>query len=275
VSLQTASRKAAKDLFQRHPQLKNNRAFYELQRRRGFRDVRLRPELTKRKDLLEQLADKGVVVVPDYFPRTEVDGMLKAAEETIEKARRAELGDAAYSGEEQGFMWRVKDADEMVPETSPFFEDETIASVFRAYVSPRIAEFRHEIDYRFGVGEVGQADLFHFDNWRPLCKAFLYLVDVGEKNAPFAYLTGSHRQAKWRRPHEIAFDVHGRKGRFGHLFPQEVRELRKEHPDWEERVCTGGAGTLILADLRGLHRGTPLQEGRRVLLNNTFDLMNA
>jgi hypothetical protein len=275
VSLQTASRRAAKGLIQRHPQLKNNRAFYELQRRRGFRDVRLRPELTERKDLLEELVGKGVVVVPDYFPRAEVEKMLGAAEETIEKARRAELGDAAYSGEEQSFMWRVKNADQMVPATTPFFEDPTIANVFEAYVSPRIAEFRHEIDYRFGVGEVGQADLFHFDNWRPLCKAFLYLVDVGEKNAPFAYLTGSHRPAKWRRPHEIAFDVHGRKGRFGHLFPQEVRELRAENPDWEELVCTGSAGTLILADLRGLHRGTPLQEGRRVLLNNTFDLMNA
>ena len=237
--------------------------------------MQLRPELTERKDLLEELVDKGVVVVPDHFPRAEVETMLAAAEETIEKARRAELGDAAYSGEEQSFMWRVKNADQMVPATAPFFEDPTIANVFEAYVSPRIAEFRHEIDYRFGVGEVGQADLFHFDNWRPLCKAFLYLVDVGEKNAPFAYLTGSHRQAKWRRPHEIAFDVHGHKGRFGHLFPQEVRQLRAENPDWEELVCTGSAGTLILADLRGLHRGTPLQEGRRVLLNNTFDLMNA
>jgi hypothetical protein len=275
MALQTASRKAAKDFLQRHPQLKHNRAFHEFQRRRGLRDVRLRPELTERKDLLEQLADKGVVVVPDYFPPAEVATMLEATEETIEAARRAELGDAAYQGEEQTFTWRVKEADKMVPETAPFFEDAMIASVFKAYVSPRLVEYRHEIDYRFGVGEIGQADLFHFDNWHPLCKAFLYLVDIGEENAPFAYLTGSHRPAKWRRPHEMAFSAYGKHGRFGHLFPQEIRQLRREHPDWEEVVCTGGAGTLILADLRGLHRGTPLREGRRVLLNNTFDLMNA
>ena len=275
MSLQATSRNAAKDFLRRHPRLKGNRAFYELERRRGFRGVRLRPELTERKGLLGQLADNGVVVVPDHFPRAVIDSMLEAAEGTIERARRAELGDAAYQGEEQTFAWRVKEADKMVPETAPFFEDETIASVFRAYVSPRIAEFRHEIDYRFGVGEVGQADLFHFDNWHPLCKAFLYLVDIGEDNAPFAYLAGSHREAPWRRPHEIAFSAEGRHGRFGHFFPQEVRQLRRENPDWEEVVCTGAAGTLILADLRGLHRGTPLREGRRVLLNNTFDLMNA
>jgi len=274
MSLQTAPRKAAKDFLQRHPRLKNNRAFHELQRRRGYKGVRVRPELTERKDLLEQMVDKGVVVVHDYFPRELISSMLAAAEETIEQARRAELGDAAYQGEEQTFAWRVKEADKMVPETAPFFEDETISSVFRAYVSPRIVEFRHEIDYRFGVGEVGQADLFHFDNWHPICKAFLYLVDIGEDNAPFAYLSGSHRPEKWRRPHEIAFGE-GKYGRYGHLFPQEIRRLRREHPDWEEVVCTGGAGTLILADLRGLHRGTPLREGRRVLLNNTFDLMNA
>ena len=32
------------------------------------------------------------------------------------------------------------------------------------------------------------------------------------------------------------------------------------------------AGTLIFADFRGIHQGTPLKAGKRVLLNNTFGI---
>ena len=254
---------------------RNNRAFYELQRWRGYRGVELRPHLTSRPDLLNVLSERGVAVVEDYVDAGDAAEMLDAVEEVIEKARRHELPpDYAYSAERE-FLWRVSRADELVPELSPFFEDETIDSLARAYISPDVVSFRHEIDYRFGVGEVAQADLYHFDNWRPIFKAFLYLLDVGPKNAPFVYLAGSHKWGRWRRSHEQAYDAHGSVGRFGHMFPQEVRHLREAHPEWQDVVCTGRAGTLVLADLRGLHHGTPLEEGRRVLLNDTFDLMNA
>ena len=269
------ARSAAKHFLEEHPSLKDNRMFYELQRWRGYRDVQLRPHLTSRPDLLADLDANGVVVIPDFVSRGEAADMLEAAEDVIERARRGELGpDDAYSAERE-FLWRVSNADKLVPRTAPFFSDELIDGLARAYISPSVVSFRHEIDYRFGVGEVAQADLFHFDNWRPIFKAFLYLLDVGESNAPFAYLTGSHKGRSWRRPHEQAFDAYGTDGRFGHMFPQEIRRLRAENPEWEEIVCTGTAGTLILADLRGLHHGTPLLEGRRVLLNRTFDLMNA
>ena len=144
--------------------------------------------------------------------------------------------------------------------------------MFEAYISPDIASYRHQLEYRFGLSHMAQADLWHFDNWRPICKAFLYLVDVGEKNAPFRYLKGTQKAAPWRRRYELEYDVQGPTGRFGHYFPQEIRALRDEH-GWTS-WCAPGRGD---ADPRRLPRppsGTPLQDGRRVLLNNTFDLMN-
>ena len=113
------------------------------------------------------------------------------------------------------------------------------------------------------IAEVAQADLYHFDNWRPICKAFLYLTDVSEENAPFVYIPGTHKPASWKRRHEIAYDVYGMDGPFGHFLPQEVRALRREF-DWEDLVCTGDAGALILADLRGLHRGIRNRRARRI-----------
>ena len=263
----------AKRLIFNGPEIiRNNRVFYEVQKGRALRGVRSRPELTARRDLLDALDRDGIVVLPDYLPREQVDEMLAAAHDTMERARRGELEGDAFTVQPE-IVVRVARADHLVPATKPFFDDEVIRGVFEAYISPDIASYRHELEYRFGLSQMAQADLWHFDNWRPICKAFLYLVDVGEDNAPFRYLKGTHKNAPWRRRYELEYDVQGPTGRFGHYFPQEIRALREEH-GWEELVCTGTAGTLILADFRGLHRGTPLQDGRRVLLNNTFDLMN-
>jgi len=246
---------------------------HNVQRARAYRGVKLRPELTESRELLEELDREGIAIVPDYLPADQLAAMLAGADETIRKAEAGELADRTFTIQPD-IVFRISQVDELIPSTRPFFEDATIESVMRAYLSPRVVSFRHELENRFGLSKMAQADLFHFDNWRPICKAFLYLVDVGEENAPFRFLRRSHRMESWRTPHAIEFDAGGASGRFGHFFPQEIRALREQH-DWEEVVCTGKAGTLILADFRGLHRGTPLKSGRRVLLNNTFDLMNA
>lgn len=264
-----------KELADRHPEfVKNNRVYYEIQRKRAYGATKVTPTLTDRPDLLKELEDRGVVMVEDYIPRADAEAMLAAAEGTLERARRGELPEYTFTNQPE-ILLRVANADQVVPETRPFFDDPTIRNVFRARLSPDVSSYRHELDYRYGLAEAGirQADLYHFDNWRPIFKAFLYLTEVSEAQSPFVYVPGTHTQAEWKRRHEIAYDVYGPTGPFGHFLPQEMRALRAEY-GWEDLICTGGPGTLILADFRGLHRGTPLRAGRRVLLNNTFDLMN-
>lgn len=264
---------ALRSVFETYPGLlKNNRLWFTVQKYRAYSRVRLRSHLARRPELAEALARDGVVVVPGYLPPDQVASMLGGVEEALARVGRGELKEHVFTVQPT-MTYRIAKADEVVPATRPFFDDVSISSTMEAVIAPGVASYRHEIDYRFGVAEMAQADVFHFDNWRPICKAFLYLTDVGPKNAPFAYLKGSHQMEDWKVPHALAFDAYGSTGRYGHFFAQEVRELRRRH-DWEEVVCTGPAGTLILADFRGLHRGTPLQEGRRILLNNTFDLMN-
>ena len=263
----------ARALVRRSSVVRRSAAFHQVQRWRAFRGVALRPELTPRQDLLAELAEKGFAVVPDYVSSSEAGDLLESVDRCLAEARQGKVPYQAL-GEETAFAWRISQAEEWVPETSVFFSDTTIRGLADALISPNAVSFRHEVDYRFGIGASAYADLYHFDNWRPILKAFLYLTDVEAENAPFVYMSGSHRPESWRRAHERAFDADGKTGRFGYVFPQEMADLRTRH-DWEEHVCTGGAGTLVLADLRGLHRGTALKSGRRVLLNNTFDLMNA
>lgn len=272
TSVPTRTRRAAKKLVREGP-LRESRVVHRVQRARAYRGVKLRPELTQRRELLEELDREGIAIVPGYLPADQVAAMLAGADEVIRKAKDGELTDRTFTIQPD-IIFRIGRVDELIPATRPFFDDPVIRGVMEAYLSPRVASFRHELENRFGLSKMAQADLFHFDNWRPICKAFLYLVDVGEENAPFRYLRGSHRDGSWRTRHAIEFDAGGTSGRYGHFFPQEIRALQ-EQQGWEEAVCTGKAGTLILADFRGLHRGTPLKSGRRVLLNNTFDLMNA
>jgi hypothetical protein len=271
ASAPVQARNVAKRLLAENPALKNNRLYYELERARAYREISLRPQLTTRKDLLRELDERGFVIIPDFLAKDEVDLMLNAAEDVIEDARSGRLTENFFATRPDVFF-RISQADKVIPETAPYFENLELHSVAQAYMSPNVVSYRRELDCRFGVSESVQADLYHFDNWRPICKAFLYLVDIDEGNAPFVYVPETHRQGRWRVRHNMAYDA-GKDGRFGYFFPQEIRDLRRRF-GWEDVVCTGKAGTLILADLRGLHRGTPLREGRRVMLTNVWDLMN-
>ena len=76
---------------------------------------------------------------------------------------------------------------------------------------------------------------------------------------------------KWKYKYHLEFEKDGQNGRYGHFFLQEMRGLQKKY-GFEELNCTAKAGTLILADFRGIHKGTTLVSGQRILLNNTFGL---
>ena len=253
--------------------VRGSRFVHPLERLRAYRSVEVRPELCDRLDLLEPLIRDGIVVEEGYVPQEQVAAMRAAAEELIERVHAGGFAANTFTVQPE-ILVRIGPADELLPESAGFFNDVQIRGVIDAAMSPSAVSYRRELEHRFGIGKSAQADLYHFDNWRPILKAFLYLDDVGPDQAPFAYLPGTHTPASWKRRHEREFDLYGPTGPFGHFFPQEMRALRAEH-GWEEVVCTGKAGTLILADLRGLHRGTRLESGHRILLNNTFDLMNA
>ena len=48
---------------------------------------------------------------------------------------------------------------------------------------------------------------------------------------------------------------------------EEVRKM-EEYSNENIQTLTGKAGTLILVDTRGIHRGKPIEEGERYALTN-------
>lgn len=102
-----------------------------------------------------------------------------------------------------------------------------------------------------------QAENFHrdFDDVHFL-KLFIYLTDVGMENGPHEFIRGSQAA------------------------PQ-LRQIRR-HTDEEvvaaygkDRVVTftGKAGCVFLENTTGLHRGQPVREGRRLILQIVYSML--
>ncbi len=146
-----------------------------------------------------------------------------------------------------------------------------VEDIAKSYVSKNVCSFQKMIELKPDVGNKSIADAFHFDDWRHRFKALLYLTDVGEHNAPFVYLKGSHLEGSWRNKFEFEYFKDGRKGRHGYFFTQEVEGL-VEKWGFEKMTCTAKKGTLLLVDTRGIHRGSTLIDGERMILANYFDV---
>jgi len=90
---------------------------------------------------------------------------------------------------------------------------------------------------------------FHRDPGANKCiKIFVYLNDVNDGGGPFTYIKGSHRHGKYWNIFKQRF--YG----LGGCYPEhESLEKQVEHNDIYE--ITGRAGTVIIADTTGIHRG--------------------
>ena len=155
-------------------------------------------------------------------------------------------------------------------------------------VSPLLAEF-HRDPFLRSVGEYlgglalynfatlgaridatpennGSGDGWHRDGHGFQFKTILYLSDVGEENGPFEFLPASHKQ--WR----AAFDtVLGNLPAAPNSRYEPAAVDRMVRRFWlKRRHYPAKAGTLLLVNTSGIHRGKPLQSGSRYALTNYY-----
>jgi hypothetical protein len=104
------------------------------------------------------------------------------------------------------------------------------------------------------------AQFYHFDLDRPKwLKVFCYLTDVGPDNGPHCFVQGSHRNAAipWRI----------RSKGYVRLTDEEVEEAFGMQ---RLKAFTAPAGTIVLEDTRGLHKGLHVRSGDRLMLQLQF-----
>lgn len=100
------------------------------------------------------------------------------------------------------------------------------------------------------------AQLFHQDKeFIKFLKIFVYLNDVDESNGAHIYVKGSHRENRFA-------------GKEDYKFSQRLIDKEIFDAYGEENIITmkGKKGTVILEDTSGFHKGMPIENGHRLLL---------
>lgn len=104
------------------------------------------------------------------------------------------------------------------------------------------------------------AQLFHQDKeFIKFLKVFIYLNDVNEENGAHVYIRGSHKDNPLEKDknHQISKRLSD-KEISQHFSPDQIITMN------------GKSGTIILEDTSGFHKGMPVKQGHRLLLQLEF-----
>jgi hypothetical protein len=101
------------------------------------------------------------------------------------------------------------------------------------------------------------AQLYHFDLDKPKWLKFLtYVNDVGVDNGPHCFIKKTHKN------NAIPFSIRSK----GYVRIDDLNNNIKNLLNNEIKII-GKAGTSIIEDTKGLHKGSVVKEGYRILLN--------
>jgi hypothetical protein len=161
---------------------------------------------------------------------------------------------------------RVFGADRLDPTLDIFSDPRLLRLARQLYLTDDIVGATLAARMRYMPGNRGSGQGWHRDS--PVTaqyKFILYLSDVDMDHGPFQYVLGSGARSQvWKNY------------LFGAAAPAQYRFDDEEHPRIlrlnEKRVRTipAPAGTLIIADTRGIHRGMPIRKGVRYALTNYY-----
>lgn len=212
-------------------------------------------------DLVRQVEENGVVAVPAYWSREKCAAGRLAFERTL---REETASVQIYSGGSDQRLYGMESAD---PLFADFHNDPFLKAFGELVGGLELYNFATLGGYiTASPGNTGSGDGWHRDAHGFQFKAILYLSETAPENGPFQYLIGSHR--RWR----VAIDT-----ALGNL--PEAPQTRYDN-DGIERAVTrlnltmqsfpAPAGTLLLVNTAGIHRGIPLECGQRYALTNYY-----
>jgi hypothetical protein len=213
---------------------------------------------------LAQLRRDGYAVVPNYWDRDRALAMRDRLEAYLEPGTDQDYDEGAWlrfwdaRKYDQGVR-RLYHVERVVPELKELRFDPFVLDIATAYYGMQFHSGLLMFQHNTQSNE--QTRYYHVDSFIREFKSFVYLDDVDEGNGPFAYIPGTQKEHLRRIRKQVVGNPEGESPTS--FYPEELGELL----DLESAV-SGPAGTLILADVRGLHRGTPqVNRSRSVLVN--------
>ncbi|MCI2230335.1 hypothetical protein MC378_14240 [Polaribacter sp. MSW13] len=224
--------------------------------------------LSKKTDLEAKLLKEGVVVIENYIDKNK----LKSFYKNIPSENEMRLSP-------EGTKTRFVSTAIKIDGLRSFFEDDFIRKTFLKIIGKDSYQLRSTVQKRDFIGHTGAFEqFFHSDTWQHRLKAFLYITDVGQGNAPLVYVKKSQNFSFFR--FKLAKELwkfsstgsdsflHDEDSQFaGTLFPHQSNNFIR-NKNLQQFEILGKAGTLVLFDARGLHKSKPLLTGERIILSS-------
>ena len=197
----------------------------------------------------------GFHIVPGFWNKEKCQQVIQEIENYLVLPDKKIWHDPLFSDQ------RIFGVDKISKYSKEFYEDLHINKTFDVLV-PKFKRVGLVMGAKLQAieGNLGSGQGWHKDSAREdQFKAILYLSDVNEKNGPFQYVDKSNRAL-----HKMKMRFLCGSGKFQDRFDSEKEKefLGKE----KTTVVTGFAGTLILSNTSGIHRGIPIIEGSRYAL---------
>jgi len=256
-TLQTARKNALPTVVQLREDL-----IEHLRGRRNRTDANLDE---RQRRALAQLRRDGYAVIENYMPRDEALALRDRLEAFLEEGKDKDWPEGAWMrfwdgrGYDQGVR-RIYHVDKIVPELAKAKHDRWIFDIVDAYYG--VPFHSGALVFQHNLQSNANTRTYHLDSFIKEFKSFIYLDDVDEGNGPFAYVPGTHRKHLLRIKKQLFGNGEGEAPTT--VFPEDMTEDERAL----ETNVLGKAGTLILADVRGMHRGTPQKDRSRSVLVN-------
>lgn len=215
----------------------------------------------KEKIIVGEIKEKGYSIVENAFTKewclqaaNEVDYNLNLYKDKIWK-------DGLDSDN------RVFGIDRLSKLIESYYKDEFIRRVLETYEGTKVKDgFTLGAKLVHTSGNKGSGGGWHRDHANiKQSKSILYLTDVNTEQGPFQYIEGSHTPLQIFKDTR-KYKLEPFKSRFA---DDDVERLIEAEPK-RLKTFEAKAGTLILADTRGIHRGLPIERDERYALTNYY-----
>lgn len=203
----------------------------------------------------------GFCVIPNFIPKKQCNDLRERLDDLIDSRS------CNFWTDDIGADTRIYFAESVDSRFKDLYENDFIRKILYEYTGLSAPEgFLLAARIDAVKGNEGSGGGWHRDS--PISrqfKAIIYLNDVDERQGPFQYVRNSHRKlssilAYWRKqfkPGQYRYD------------DSELNNYLAASGENAELIV-GRAGTLVLVDTKGIHRGAPILNGRRYAVTCYF-----
>jgi hypothetical protein len=255
-------------------EMRKSRPVFNRLRKRYFANHPIQIRKNTTDAALAELLANGITVLPQYFDSAKIEGIHDKALAVAKLVREgnAPKGWTTLSYANDG-IYRLYNIHEVVPEAKMVLDDQRLLDITREYLGYPIRGRANYLDYKPDFGKHDDTTMPHMDSWMSQIKIFTLLNDIDPLSAPLVYWKRSHFDQEWRR--EIDYQ-HFRASYFGSagLCPPHVLRDKsgEKSSDFEKVTVTGPAGTVVIADVRGIHRASNVFAGYRLEIAQKFTI---